>query len=87
MKSKSLGFLIFLMLCNNAAMSAEANTGQEIQEQGEEVSAEQAIGLEEVEPVEIGDAEVEDDPDSSPTRVIPTEQISQDLGVSFPVDI
>jgi len=32
-------------------------------------------------------AEVEDVPDQSRNRFIPTEEISQDLGVSFPVDI
>jgi len=32
-------------------------------------------------------AQVGDDPDSSPGRFIPTEQLSQDLGASFPVDI
>jgi|TARA_B110000438_G_scaffold283614_1_gene311811 hypothetical protein len=31
--------------------------------------------------------EVEDDPGQSRRRFIPTEEISQDLGVSFPVDI
>lgn len=32
-------------------------------------------------------AQVGDDPDASPGRFIPTEQLSQDLGASFPVDI
>jgi hypothetical protein len=32
-------------------------------------------------------AQVGDDPDNSPGRFIPTEQLSQDLGASFPVDI
>ena len=31
--------------------------------------------------------EVTAEDEESPTRFIPTEQISQDLGVSFPVDI
>ena len=87
MKSKSLGIFMLLMLCYNTALSAEANTGQEAQEPGEENSSELAIDSEESEPLEVGDSEVEDDPESSPNRVIPTEQISQDLGVSFPVDI
>lgn len=32
-------------------------------------------------------AETEADEEESPDRFIPTEEISQDLGVSFPVDI
>ncbi len=32
-------------------------------------------------------AQVGDDADASPGRFIPTEQLSQDLGASFPVDI
>jgi hypothetical protein len=85
--TKLLGISILLMFCCNSAISAEANTGQQPQVQAEEPEVEQTVDFEESDPVEIGDAEVEDDPDASPTRVIPTEQISQDLGVSFPVDI
>ncbi len=33
------------------------------------------------------DDEQTDEEEESPSRFIPTEQISQDLGVSFPVDI
>jgi len=35
----------------------------------------------------IGDAVDEAPEEESPSRFIPTEQISQDLGVSFPADI
>lgn len=34
-----------------------------------------------------GDAASEEDDDAGPGRFIPSEQISQDLGVSFPADI
>jgi len=37
--------------------------------------------------LEEGAAEADEEDEDSPGRFIPTEEISQDLGVSFPVDI
>ncbi|MEC7997942.1 MAG: hypothetical protein VX166_09145 [Pseudomonadota bacterium] len=60
-------------------------------EQTEENS--DALGSDEIESAEASDSATvaamaePSDEEESPGRFVPTEQISQDLGVSFPVDI
>ena len=87
MKMQLSGIALLLLLCFNSAMAAEANTGQQAQEQSSDDSGQQDTESDPANSPETDEDEVEDDPEASPARVIPTEQISQDLGVSFPVDI
>ena len=60
----------------NAAQDAAQQAGQDFEQEFD--PAEEELVLAEVE---------EPEEEASASRFIPTEQISQDLGVSFPVDI
>ena len=80
-----LGF--FLLFGFSSVWAAEAPTppGQDEEVENSQEQTDSGLNL-----VVDEDNESELEPDEtevSPSRVIPTEQISQDLGVSFPVDI
>lgn len=85
-------FRVFILIClvgfmPRPLMAAEANSASVSDSgaeppPGQEDSAATRNELDE-EPNQADDLEEED----SPSRFIPTEQISQDLGVSFPADI
>lgn len=69
---------------NSSAQDAGQQTdAAQAEEQGSEqqVADQQAVE----QPAEAGG--VEENEEESPSRFIPTEQISQDLGVTFPADI
>ena len=85
--------LLLLALCLTTAEAQQEDGSADAAEQGEvQDSADSSANAAEL---DADDAEVsagEDDPDAapvgeSPSRFIPTEQLSQDLGVSFPADI
>jgi hypothetical protein len=89
-------FMAYLLLFSQVAWVAENATQQPTEDQGSEeaaldtgVTPEEAAAGESDDLVsdnEGNEQEVEEKRQSS-GRFIPTEQISQDLGVSFPVDI
>ncbi len=91
--------LILLALLLMAPMLMAADNEPQDQQQDEVTADAEASTEQSVEPDQTTDdsnelilAEVEDETDAeaveqSSRRFIPTEQISQDLGVSFPVDI
>jgi hypothetical protein len=80
-----LGFVLLFSFSSIWAVEAPTPPGQdEVIENSQEQTD---SGLNEVADEET-ETEIEpDETEISPARVIPTEQISQDLGVSFPVDI
>jgi opacity protein-like surface antigen len=82
-----LGVLLALMLSSGAAFAQVPQTtpvtGQVPQSQS---SPEVIADTDEAQTDEANESESEEE-DDSPSRFIPTEQISQDLGVSFPADI
>ena len=78
---------LFLIFSFSSASAAEATTPP-LQVDQIEIDAEQSDSALDVAVDEALEEELEtDEAERSPSRVIPTEQISQDLGVSFPVDI
>ena len=89
-------FMAYLLLFSQVAWVAENAPQQPTEDQGSEeavldngVTPEEAAAGESDDLVsdnEGNEQEVEEERQSS-GRFIPTEQISQDLGVSFPVDI
>ena len=89
-------FMVSLLLLSQVAWAAENAPQQQTEDQGSEeaaldtgVTPEEAAAGESDDLVsdnEGNEQEVEEERQSS-GRFIPTEQISQDLGVSFPVDI
>ncbi|MBQ28622.1 MAG: hypothetical protein CL434_02260 [Acidimicrobiaceae bacterium] len=89
-------FMAYLLLFSQVAWVAENAPQQPTEDQGsEEAVLDNGVTPEEVAAGESDDLvsdnegneqEVEEERQSS-GRFIPTEQISQDLGVSFPVDI
>ena len=89
-------FMAYLLLFSQVAWVAENAPQQPTEDQGSEeavldngVTPEEAAAGESDDLVsdnESNEQEVEEERQSS-GRFIPTEQISQDLGVSFPVDI
>lgn len=74
-------------LLTSPLLAAEA----ELENQSQEVTEDEQADANAVVPVgSAPDSESENDDaseDDRPSRFIPTEQISQDLGVSFPADI
>jgi len=62
---------------NNAAQQSDGDSEPVAADQDDD-AAEQAAEEDNADDAPVGD---------SPTRFIPTEQVSQDLGVSFPTDI
>ena len=79
----------WLFLSSGLSLAAEATPensaeNEALQSQADEQLDNETAQNELDEESDQGDGEAEED---SPSRFIPTEQISQDLGVSFPVDI
>ena len=68
-----------------AVLAAEANSGADADAGTEQVDQEPGTGAGSDQAAE--DQARQDSEEESPSRFIPTEQISQDLGVSFPADI
>ncbi len=87
--------ILFLVLLASIAWAADNQPQQQADENAEQLVLDTEVTSEELEAAEndeliLGDAEDTeqvDEQDRSSSRFIPTEQISQDLGVSFPVDI
>jgi len=77
--------LLFALLCFwQLALGAENDSQSQATDQ-QDSNPESLLEGDELISAEVTEAD-EDEADSS-VRFIPTEQISQDLGVSFPVDI
>ena len=77
--------LIFLVLAfGSYSWAAENDLPAAEDNSTAEESEEQEVGPADSEDLILSDEELEEE---GPRRFIPTEQISQDLGVSFPVDI
>ena len=85
-------FLLFSLLCTLSAWAQDQATEEaEIESQNEQQALDTNLSSEELAAAEndeliLGD-EAEEQEEGSNSRFIPTEEISQDLGVSFPVDI
>ncbi|HJN95616.1 MAG: hypothetical protein CMQ15_04205 [Gammaproteobacteria bacterium] len=87
--------ILFLVLLASIAWAADNQPQQQADENAEQLVLDTEVTSEELEAAEndeliLGDTEDTeqvDEQDRSSSRFIPTEQISQDLGVSFPVDI
>ncbi|MBL4821736.1 MAG: hypothetical protein JKY98_12220 [Gammaproteobacteria bacterium] len=80
---------IFLFLCLTPSWAAEAPKEDSEQENNAQISSGEQQRSEvdpATSPEEDSELEAEKEQQSS-SRFIPTEQVSQDLGVSFPVDI
>lgn len=84
-----LNTLLVFLLCSATVAIAQVPEVPPVTDQSDQVQAnpEQAV-------TENNEAQTEQDSESEPqlsddepSRFIPTEQISQDLGVSFPADI
>ena len=89
-------FVAYLLLFSQVIWAAENATEQPTEDQvNEEAALDTELTSEEItvnESNELGSGNGEDEQETeeegqSNGRFIPTEQISQDLGVSFPVDI
>ncbi|MEC9223297.1 MAG: hypothetical protein VYE56_05355 [Pseudomonadota bacterium] len=89
-------FMVYLLLFSQVIWAAENATEQPTEDQvNEEAALDTELTSEEItvnESNDIGSGNGEDEQETeeegqSNGRFIPTEQISQDLGVSFPVDI
>ncbi|MEC8951067.1 MAG: hypothetical protein VYC30_08805 [Pseudomonadota bacterium] len=89
-------FMVYLLLFSQVIWAAENATEQPTEDQvNEEATFDTELTSEEItanESDDLGSGNGEDEEESeeegqSNGRFIPTEQISQDLGVSFPVDI
>jgi hypothetical protein len=90
-------FLILLVLLTwhlsmAAPQSTDSQTNNDDINPGDQQAADSAIVADdelEITDSDIGQPDTPDEAEEgdSPARFIPTEQISQDLGVSFPVDI
>jgi len=89
-------FMVYLLLFSQVIWAAENATEQPTEDQvNEEAALDTELTSEEItvnESNELGSGNGEDEQETeeegqSNGRFIPTEQISQDLGVSFPVDI
>jgi len=81
--SKLLFAALFLFFTSSPLLAAEAEVENQAEETDEVVQIEG-------DDVALDDSASDDDEvpeEESPSRFIPTEQISQDLGVSFPADI
>ena len=82
---RTLSFLIFLVFgLGSYSWAAENDLPG-----AEDSSTAEENGAQEVDPADSEDLILSDEEleEEGPRRFIPTEQISQDLGVSFPVDI
>jgi len=85
-------FLLFSLLCTLSVWAQDQATEEaEIESQNEQQALDTNLSSEELAAAEndeliLGDEAEEQEGDSN-SRFIPTEEISQDLGVSFPVDI
>ena len=85
-------FLLFSLLCILSVWAQDQATEEaEIESQNEQQALDTNLASEELAAAEndeliLGD-EAEEQEEGSNSRFIPTEEISQDLGVSFPVDI
>ena len=85
-------FLLFSLLCTLSVWAQDQATEEaEIESQTEQQALDTNLSSEELAAAEnaeliLGD-EAEEQEEGSNSRFIPTEEISQDLGVSFPVDI
>ena len=89
-------FMVYLLLFSQVIWAAENATEQPTEDQvNEEATLDTELTSEEItvnESNDLGSGNGEDEQEAeeegqSNGRFIPTEQISQDLGVSFPVDI
>tara|TARA_B100001996_G_C18348926_1_gene473185 strand:+ start:236 stop:517 length:282 start_codon:yes stop_codon:yes gene_type:complete len=91
-KMKKLITLSFLFYFNFSWAQNDSTTGEDSGNVIKEQTQDEEPRLEEIEIIEANgiaseSGEAEGQEENSNSRFIPTEQISQDLGVSFPVDI
>ena len=75
-----------ILSCAEASFAAESPLEQTEDNSDTPVSVE-IEGAESSGSIQAPDETQPSDEEESPSRFVPTEQISQDLGVSFPVDI
>ena len=85
-------FLLFSLFCTLSVWAQDQATEEaEIESQNEQQALDTNLSSEELAAAEndelIRGDEAEEQEEGSNSRFIPTEEISQDLGVSFPVDI
>ena len=87
---RKLFFFALLSFCQFAIAAENDPRAQDVDPQ-EVVQAESDISIESQEDssdlIAAKISDTNEDEEESPGRFIPTEEISQDLGVSFPVDI
>jgi hypothetical protein len=90
-KTLSQLFFALALLSSSAVAVAQSAT-----DAGQDAASDAAIAQEDEEPAQAQQgqnpssqdvAQVEEEEDATTGRFIPTEQLSQDLGASFPVDI
>lgn len=87
-KYRSLIALVVLLLGSNLVSAQVPETPSEPdQTPPDQTNTEQILADSEETLAEDGDASAQEESEDSSSRFIPTEQISQDLGVSFPADI
>jgi len=81
-------YLLALLVFGSGTVAAQvAGSSAADQEAATQTDPQQVLADTDQEPAdEDDDVDLEEDEDA-PSRFIPTEQISQDLGVSFPADI
>ena len=82
-------FSVFVGLAHPQLKAAEANTAADSATATDQAGQASTAQGETEQTDDQGDAQedAQDAEDDRPSRFIPTEQISQDLGVSFPADI
>ena len=81
--SRFMRYMLFLTVLLGWAVQAADNPAPQSQDAEESQVEQDSSAAENTEDVEVAF----EDGEESPERFIPTEEISQDLGVSFPVDI
>ena len=84
--------LTSLLVLPNTGAGQDNSAAQEAGQQAEAAQTEEQVTDQQLANQQAQDQpananEAEDDEEESPSRFIPTEQISQDLGVTFPADI
>ncbi len=80
------GVLVALLISSDGAFAQVPESPQVTEQDTQSQSSPEVIAEnEETQNQDVDNTEPEDE--DSPSRFIPTEQISQDLGVSFPADI
>ena len=77
----------FIMTYAVASVAAEGSLEQTEEKSSDALVSDEIESAESSRTAEAAAAKETSDEEESPGRFVPTEQISQDLGVSFPVDI